>query len=167
MPTGPRSFAALLNPICPSPTNLSLGIAGPSSKSAAGHVFRAGGVLYGEIANPREPFLARHAATPVASCTPQPSRPTCRSAKPDHLWTCDASSLPRLRFCPPQGSSVRSGLLLGPWLARPCQAASGPGGLPASGATEWVESAPHRRACSPSPVTRPAAPCPAAMYLAS
>jgi hypothetical protein len=29
--------------------------------------------------------------------------------------TCDASSLPRLGSCPPQGSSVGSGLLLGPW----------------------------------------------------
>src|SRR5262249_22122010 len=53
LPTGPRLFAAILNLIRPSPTNLSLGDCRCPVQNAAGHVFRAGGVLYGEIANPR------------------------------------------------------------------------------------------------------------------
>ena len=50
---GPRLLATLLNRIRPSPTNLSLGDCRCPVQNAAGHVFRAGGVLDGEIANPR------------------------------------------------------------------------------------------------------------------
>jgi hypothetical protein len=49
----PRLFAALLNLIRPSPTNLSLGDCRAQFKNAAGHVFRAGGVVCGEITNPQ------------------------------------------------------------------------------------------------------------------
>jgi hypothetical protein len=73
LPTGPRLFAAPLNLIRPSATNLSLGgLQGPV-QNAAGHVFRAGGVLYGE--NPRECWRQVEARrlrdlAPSPSCLP-------------------------------------------------------------------------------------------------